>query len=90
MPGYSRRTADGPIFLDGRLGPHCSCCNWIGAFLCDWPIEGRKTCSAPICEGHAHEVGPDRHYCPAHLAESDQVNGEPFSLEPRAAHGSDR
>jgi len=37
--------------------------------LCDWPMDGKKTCDRNICDGHADEVGPDRHYCPAHSIE---------------------
>jgi len=36
--------------------------------LCDWPIGHNKTCDMPLCVGHAHGVGPDRDYCPAHFA----------------------
>lgn len=31
-----------------------------------WSATG--TCDAPLCEEHAHQVGPDRHYCRAHRA----------------------
>jgi hypothetical protein len=37
--------------------------------LCDWPLGAGKTCDKPLCERHAVEVGPDRHYCPDHQAE---------------------
>lgn len=42
-------------------------CMAISSLLCDWPVDGR-TCDAPLCEQHAHQVGPDRHYCRAHRA----------------------
>lgn len=42
-------------------------CMAISSILCDWPVEG-GTCDAPLCEQHAHQVGPDRHYCRAHRA----------------------
>lgn len=43
-------------------------CGQCSEFLCDWPTGARKTCSAPLCEAHANQVGPDRHYCPDHFA----------------------
>lgn len=56
-------------------GPRRSCkapgCGKAMAFLCDWPLHGAaagKTCSFPMCPTHAHQVGPDVHYCPAHGA----------------------
>lgn len=42
-------------------------CMAISTLLCDWPVDG-GTCDAPLCEEHAHQVGPDRHYCRAHRA----------------------
>lgn len=51
------------IELDGR-GTRCMA---ISSILCDWPVEG-GTCDAPLCEDHAHEVGPDRHLCGLHFA----------------------
>lgn len=55
----------------GATPPRERCCG-ISAYLCDWPVgepaEG-LTCSAPLCEAHAREVGRNRHYCPAHHAE---------------------
>lgn len=42
-------------------------CMAISSLLCDWPVDG-GTCDAPLCEEHATQVGPDRHYCRAHRA----------------------
>lgn len=69
MPCYSRIDENGQrLFLRGRLGPQCSHprCRWIGEFLCDFPVEGGGTCSAPMCADHAHQVGPDQHCCRLH------------------------
>jgi hypothetical protein len=41
-------------------------CMGISTYLCDWPIESGGTCDAPLCEAHAHAIGPDRHLCPRH------------------------
>jgi hypothetical protein len=49
------------IELDGKRQ---RCCAMAGK-LCDFAVEG-GTCDAPLCDEHAHEVGPDRHYCPIH------------------------
>lgn len=49
------------------VGSTMRCCA-ISSVLCDWPVAD-GTCNAPLCAEHAHEVGPDRHYCPTHLAE---------------------
>ena len=43
-------------------------CMAISSILCDWPMEDGRTCDAPLCEEHAHEVGPDRHLCWLHAA----------------------
>jgi len=32
-------------------------------YLCDG-VRDTSTCNAPLCEGHALEVGPDQHLCP--------------------------
>lgn len=43
-------------------------CMGIAPYLCDWPTGEGRTCDLPCCEEHAHEVGPNRHYCPEHSA----------------------
>ena len=52
-------------------------CMAISSFLCDWPVAG-GTCSAPLCEEHAHQVAADRHYCPRHRAEQQRSTPELF------------
>jgi hypothetical protein len=52
------------------------CCG-ISTALCDWPV-GDKTCDMPLCLEHATEVGPDRHYCPVHMAKHREANPELF------------
>lgn len=51
------------VEIDGRAQR----CMAISSLLCDWPVDG-GTCDAPLCAEHAHQVGPDRHYCRAHRA----------------------
>jgi hypothetical protein len=41
-------------------------------YLCDWPMPSGKDCDRPCCADHCKEVGPDRHYCVKHQAESRQ------------------
>jgi hypothetical protein len=45
----------------------------ISGYLCDHELEGGKTCDAPLCDDHAHEVGKDRHYCPRHAREPQRA-----------------
>ncbi len=71
MPCYLERTKDGGrMFLCGDLGPHCAAgCGASTDFLCDYPVGEGKTCDAPLCDSHAHEVAPNVHYCPGHFTE---------------------
>lgn len=69
MPCYIiEQKPEGNTFLCGRLGPHCmdSGCADVGEYLCDFPVSNGKTCDMVICHGHAFEVAPEMHYCPAH------------------------
>lgn len=81
MPCYTLKTEDGgTMFICGKFGPHCrGGCGAPGdEFLCDYPIGKGKTCDAPLCADHAHEVAPDVHYCPGHHAkwvEFEQAGG---------------
>jgi hypothetical protein len=61
-PCCARETTTNPIVPPRR-------CLAPSAYLCDWPLEGGKTCDAPLCSHHAAWVGPDRHYCPRHAAD---------------------
>jgi hypothetical protein len=54
-----------PIELEGKRVR----CMGISQYLCDWPVDGGKTCDAPLCEEHATQIGPDRHLCPRHASE---------------------
>lgn len=42
-------------------------CMAISSILCDWKNEDGQTCDAPLCPGHAHEIGPDKHLCALHF-----------------------
>ncbi|WP_332566634.1 hypothetical protein [Comamonas sp.] len=55
-------------------------CMVASDYLCDAPDSTgqRKTCDAAVCEAHAHEIGRNRHLCPAcHLKrrDADQQRG---------------
>lgn len=56
-------------FICGDLGPHCTNCGTVGDVLCDYPVGDGKTCDRQICQGCAHLIGPDLHYCIPHFAE---------------------
>lgn len=62
----------GIVFVTFREGAepwqHCTDCLEPAEFLCDFPVGDGKTCDRPLCEGHAHEVAPDVHYCTGHHA----------------------
>ena len=51
----------------------CRFCFLSSTKLCD-AIVGKTlggdviTCDAPICNVHAHQVGPDKDFCPKHSA----------------------
>ena len=60
------RSGDGKYTICGDLGAHCHRCAGVGDFLCDFPVGDGKTCDAPMCEQHAHEIGIELHYCQAH------------------------
>jgi hypothetical protein len=45
---------------------HCTACDQVAPYLCDWKIGGGKTCDLPICAVHAEEVATDKHLCPKH------------------------
>ncbi|WP_199031422.1 hypothetical protein [Ralstonia sp. ASV6] len=54
------------MFLCGDFGPHCADCAAVGSFLCDYPVGDGKTCDRSMCGEHAHEIGPELHYCAPH------------------------
>lgn len=49
-----------------RQVKHCTACDRVAPFLCDWKVTGGKTCDLPICAGHAEEVAENKHLCPKH------------------------
>lgn len=61
-----------PIELDGKRVR----CLAISSFLCDHENSDGKTCDAPLCPDHAHQVGPDRHLCPRHAAQRADTQPE--------------
>lgn len=55
--------AKGKCSIQGCTRPHTK--------LCDFPLKGRKaghTCDAKLCDEHATHMGPDKDYCPPHVA----------------------
>jgi len=56
-----------------RKGAMCDVegCGATHEKLCDWPMAGTaKTCDRKLCRAHAHKMGPNKDYCPAHYVES--------------------
>jgi len=49
---------------DRRSPPPCHVCGDYPGYQCDGHVGGGRTCDRHLCERHAHEVAPDRHYCP--------------------------
>lgn len=73
----------GIVCSRGRKHVHrCSVegCSAPSGFQCDYLTKPGKTCDRHLCATHAHQVGPDAHFCPAHLAESSgkQAQSELF------------
>lgn len=46
---------------DADLGERCE---RPGGFACDGVLPNGLNCDRPLCERHAHGIGPDRHLCP--------------------------
>lgn len=78
----------GDGWMCGELGPHCyePGCGTMSDLLCDWPMGRGKTCDLPMCEGHAREIGIDRHLCIIHhgmwQAQSAPVGGNKWPPKP--------
>lgn len=75
MPCTTVPWGDGAMILCGRgikQAPKCwvSHCRAASTKECDWIVEGGKTCDRPICDRHADQVGPNKHWCPAHSIEN--------------------
>lgn len=49
------------ILINGREEP----CLYPSEFLCDCRDQHKGTCDAPLCPAHAHQIGPNKHICPA-------------------------
>ena len=52
----------------GRRSKVCSApeCDQVAVALCDAPLDGGKTCSAPMCQTHRTTVGSNLDHCPIH------------------------
>ena len=44
----------------------CSVCHFFAYRLCDWKLEGGKTCSAPLCTQHSFQPIDGKDLCPRH------------------------
>jgi hypothetical protein len=51
-------------------------CLTPSSFQCDWDIGAGRTCDRHLCEAHAHQVGKNKHYCPAHRLEDHEHRGQ--------------
>jgi hypothetical protein len=58
-------TPSRPMGAEAPFGESCAC-RAPASLLCDWKLDGGKTCDAPICAAHAKEVAPEKHLCPEH------------------------
>lgn len=47
-------------------GAAMTICGAPSGFQCDWDIGLGRTCDRRVCRAHSHEVGKNKHYCPAH------------------------
>jgi hypothetical protein len=56
----------------------CAWCDKWSTKLCDYRLSPAaqvthvKTCDAPMCDEHAHRIGPDRDLCPNHKDRVEQ------------------
>lgn len=67
MPCYPFTTPQGATgIICGKLGPRCSVCGGVAAFLCDFPVRRGGTCDLRLCVEHALEIAEDHHFCPGH------------------------
>jgi len=60
-------------------------CHGSGTKLCDWPTAKGKTCDLRSCQEHAHNVGHEVDYCPAHweIREQRRKANAPHHKEPK-------
>lgn len=68
------------IVAEGRPLQRCMA---LTGYLCDWPLSDGKTCDAPLCEAHAHQVGRNRHLCQIHFKQHQAEQPQPdlFGLQ---------
>ena len=48
--------------------------------LCDWPLDGDKTCDRRLCARHRNHIGPNRDLCGPHFARYKAAPPEPVAL----------
>ncbi len=86
---YSVNTGGVRAIVCGSLGEPCHECRSVGGFLCDYPVQhpfktggkgkAGKTCDRSMCEAHAHQVGPNKHYCRQHAQAPGAPVGDLFA-----------
>lgn len=67
-PACRARVRVGKAGLDAAF--ECVLCLAPSSFLCDFPIDNKKSCDMPLCQAHAGQVGPNKNHCPEHLLQS--------------------
>lgn len=65
------------VGLQTSDGQAMQICGGYSAYQCDWEIGSGRTCDRHVCEAHAHQVGKNRHYCPAHHCEHLDAQSQP-------------
>lgn len=61
-------TGDGGYAIVKAKKHHCQWCPVRSEFLCDYEIEPGRTCDKRMCSGHATRIGPEKDFCPDHVA----------------------
>lgn len=57
-----------PVIACGRSRIHaCIECQAPAGKLCDWKLGSGKTCDAPLCDTHAHDMGRNKDLCHRHM-----------------------
>lgn len=69
------------VGLRASDGAAMTICAAPSGFQCDWDIGSARTCDRHVCEAHAHQVGKNKHYCPAHRQQhlEEQAQGGLFT-----------
>lgn len=52
-------------------------CAAPSGYQCDWDMGKSRTCDHHVCEAHAHQIGHNKHYCPAHYRDHLDNQSQP-------------